>query len=88
MLQNKDVLAQYEANKTDGRGQFDPRKGVYRIISTHQGNCYGKPAQMALVNWKNSIDDEYSDLTSLFSWKHSRLDVIHWTLLALLERKS
>ncbi|GGC63189.1 hypothetical protein GCM10011387_15990 [Pedobacter quisquiliarum] len=61
MLQNKDVLAQYEANQTPGRGQFDPRKGIYKIISTYQGTCYGKPAQMATANWRDSLNDSYSD---------------------------
>lgn len=61
MLQSNDVLAQYEANNVPGRGPLDPRKGIYKIISTYQGTCYGKPAQMASANWKESVNDSYSD---------------------------
>lgn len=63
MDNNNPILAQYEAAKIQGRSDRDPRLGIYLILRTYQAICFGKPAELADVNWKKSITDEYSTST-------------------------
>lgn len=61
-MQNEDnILEVYQANKVDGRSEFCPRKGTYKIISVYQGTCLNKPATMATTLWKLNTDDTYTD---------------------------
>ncbi len=60
-MQNEDkILHIYQANKVEGRSEFCPRKGTYKIISVYQGNCLNKPATMATAYWKLETDDAYT----------------------------
>lgn len=52
----------YDACKITGRSPFCPRRGVYKILSTHRGFCLGKPALMAMTNWKLEPKDIYPNL--------------------------
>lgn len=70
------ILAQYEASKVNGRSQFCPRKGVYKINSTYQDQCLGKSALMANVYWKSSAQENYSQqvfVIQLESFKRSAI---------------
>jgi hypothetical protein len=62
MLQNKEILAQYEASMVEGRSEWCPRTGVYRILSLYKGTCLNKPAIMARASWKPTSADDYSDI--------------------------
>lgn len=65
-MQNSDnILEIYQAAKVEGRSQFCPRKGTYRIHSVYEGICLNKPATMAQANWKLNEEDIYS--TELFT---------------------
>jgi len=59
-MQNSKMNAQYEANRVEGRSHIDPRKGYYKILSTFQDQAFKKHAEKAKVNWKLSIEDDYS----------------------------
>jgi hypothetical protein len=61
MLNNTKIVALYEANKVHGRSHLDPRKGIYKVKSIHQGNCFGKPATLATANWKRNDNDAYTE---------------------------
>lgn len=63
MKQHINIQAQYENFRVIGRSAFCPRKGFYRILSTQHGTCLGKPAEMAVVNWKPNIEDNYTEDT-------------------------
>lgn len=61
-MQNEDnILEIYQANKVDGRSEFCPRKGTYKIISVYQGFCLNKPASMAKAFWKLDSKDNYTN---------------------------
>jgi len=59
MYNIKQLQTLFDGNKVDGRGEFCPRKGVYKLIEISSGMCYGKNALMAKTLWKPSIADEY-----------------------------
>ena len=60
-MQNEDyILEVYQTNQVDGRTEFCPRKGMYKILSVYQGTCLNKPATMATVYWKLQRHDSYS----------------------------
>jgi hypothetical protein len=62
MLQNNEISAQYEASMVEGRSEWCPRTGVYRILSLYKGTCLNKPAIMARANWKPFQIDDYSEV--------------------------
>lgn len=53
------IKAQYEANKVQGRSEWCPRVGFYKVQSTYDGTWLNKPARMAIVNWKSSASESY-----------------------------
>jgi hypothetical protein len=53
------IKAQYEANKVQGRSEWCPRVGFYKVQSTYNGTWLNKPARMAIVNWKSSASESY-----------------------------
>lgn len=54
------LKAQYEAQKVNGRSEFCPRVGYFKILTTYQGFWQNKPALMAKANWKLDFKDSYS----------------------------
>ena len=61
-MENTNItIAEYKAAKVQGRSDLDPRKGVYKILSIYNGTCFNKPAQIATVNWKNALNESYSN---------------------------
>jgi hypothetical protein len=62
MKSQNEILSQYQSSKVEGRSEWCPRTGVYRILSLYKGTCLNKPAIMARVNWKSSQMDDYSEM--------------------------
>lgn len=59
-MNNFEIQAQYEAKQVNGRSEFCPRVGYFKILATYQGVCLGKPALMAKANWKLEKNDVYT----------------------------
>lgn len=62
MKNKSEILSQYEASMVEGRSEWCPRTGVYRILSLYKGTCLNKPAIMARANWKPTCTDDYSEV--------------------------
>lgn len=59
MKNANEIKAQYEANKVEGRSEWCPRIGFYKVVSIYNGTWLNKPARMAIVNWKSSASESY-----------------------------